>query len=242
MNDGQQNAGAGPPPMLPATADPFASRTAPPTTQRPIFEAARARRWPLVFGIISAILGGVSALWSAWQLAQSYFMDAMLSGFPGQEAVLAAHREWRGPMAMVLVPSILLAAMLLYGGILLIRRKPSARPLLLTWSALRVVQGLALAVVTGLMQSESMQAAMAALPNQPGAAAAAAAAPFVGSGMAVFTAMYFAVWAIAWPLVVLIWLTRRTVKADVQAWRRPDMATSLAAVPPPALNASDLPH
>ncbi len=206
-----------PPPEPPPPA-----RLHPPTSPRPIVHATAPSRWPGVVGTIAIVIASLSILASAWGVLQQVFILNLTAMVPGQEAMGAVYDRWRLPMIAVMASGALVAGVLLLGGILIVRRKPACRAVCLTYAALRTIQGVALAVVTGLMQQELVAVSMATTAaNNP--AVAAASGP-VGTATAVASGAAVAMWAIAFPAFLFVWFIRPKIRREVRSWRKPEAA------------------
>lgn len=211
-----------PDPAIPnpgAAADtaPPAARLHPPTVQRPLVAAPAKTRWPGVIGTIAIVVGALGILISAWGVLQQVFITRITAMVPGQEPMIVVYERWRTPMIAVMAAGVLVAAVLLAAGIMLVRRKPGAAAACLVYAVLRTVQGGALAVTTGLMQRDLVEASMttAASGNPAALAAAGATAPAV----AIASAAAVMVWALALPAFLFVWFVRPKIRREVRSWR-----------------------
>lgn len=206
-------------------------RLHPPIVQRPIPVVQGPSRWPGVIGTICIVLGALGMLSSAWGVLQQLFMSRLVAVVPGQESMIEVYTRWMIPMVGAFAPGILVAGVLLYAGIKLVRRRPRARAACLAYAALRIVQGLILAVVTGMMQQELFQVSMAV--TAAGSPAAAGIAAPMSAGMAILSVAAVALWAMAFPIFLIVWFQRPSIRREVRMWTGPVAVARPGAVGQP---------
>lgn len=146
------------------------------------------------------------------------------------EAMTESWERWADLTIVMFSGWVLLALLLLVSGILLIRRKPIARPLLITWSYARIVVGIGGAAVQTQMQREQYSAMLNAAGDTIASTAGPSSTPspsppdlsFVNNIFTGVMGAFFVIWVlwiVALPVLLLIWLNRDLVKADVATWR-----------------------
>jgi len=156
-------------------------------------------KWPLVIGIISIAWAVIKASCiGIGQLSQVIFRanPRMPHDFP---AWLTAYSIG---VSMV---TLGIAAVLLVGGVLLLKRRPAARPLHIAFACMEIPL-LCLGAVMSVVLMGQMN-----LPTGPGTEVAKAMMP-------VFVVCSIVIW-IAYPVFLLIWFLRRKVRQEVASWR-----------------------
>lgn len=200
-------------------ADPFAAY--------PDDRAARQSRWPMIFGVLSAVYGLFGMCLQGFGAVGSLFSGQMmqLSGMelpPMPDAV-----KWAGfAQALVL---FLLGVLLLVGSLLLTQRKALGAKLVGIWAAARlvmVVVGLGIGVVTLAPNIDWQIEANAVMREQMQARSdipAAAVPPILDRDAAETSAIrMLVVFTLAfslWPIAMLFVLTRGHVRADIESWK-----------------------
>jgi hypothetical protein len=192
----------------PNTAPPI---QAPPTRAGPLGEGAIQRSaLPTVIAILAIIfgvLGIASRLFSAiWMQVMPQFG----AGDPEMEAMMASLEHWTVWSLLSTGIGIVLAAILLAGGIALARRRRVGVTILVTWAWVRMVFAMFETIIAVGMQREQL----AAMRQSPGAVLP----PGLDIGMLVGTAVVTIVLAIALPIVVLLVLKGRKAQEEIKTW------------------------
>ncbi len=142
-----------------------------------------------------------------------FLMDPLLRMMgtmtPAAGAQMNATRDQLPVQAAIGFGGLLIAIMLLVSAIKLLHRKPDAHRWILWWAVIKIVYGL---VATGAAVL-AQQAQFAAIGNTPGAPPAA----FIG-GMAIVGGVIGVLWIAAFPVFILIWFSRPTVKEEIATW------------------------
>lgn len=203
--------------MSPAAVAP--ARTAPPTTRgEMIVRSPRRSKWPGVLGIACIVVGAGGLLIHGWGVVQNLFFNQHIARLSGQAEMFAVMKKWSAPMALTSATSALLAALLIWGGVQLLRKRAGSRGVLLTWAVVRVLQGIGAAVVMGLMQEEQMRASMVTA-SSPGGPPAAVIGMAIGSATGGLAMATYALWAMALPVFVLVWMMLPRVRREIGGWR-----------------------
>lgn len=184
---------------------------APPTVQGEVVKMRIEPVWPTVIGIISIIFGVGGVLVSIYGALMFLIFDSVMGmGAQPEEMTHAVEKYvvWSSVSSALGIP---IAALLLTGGILLLKKRPIAPTLLVWWSILRIFNGLMQAAIAALMQSAQFEAI----------GSSGAGAPMAGMGqiIAIVTLILSAGWASALPVFMLIWFSREKVRAVVASWR-----------------------
>ncbi len=187
---------------------------APPTVPGPLGRPPRQVAWPAPIGIIAIVFGAVGALMSVYGAVMPWMMSSWSFYTPGTAKTFdpfAAMRHWALWLSVVNGIGVLVAAMLLAGGIGLLMRRAWGATLLVAWAIVRIPFAVALTFLTVVMQQEQMEG-MASQTGTPFGTA------FV-SGFAWFGAIISLAWYGALPTFMLIWFTRTQIRKNVEAWR-----------------------
>ncbi len=203
-------------------------------------------RWPTTLGVVCIVFGALGMLYSASQLMGSIMMTVMGPGMaqmsfpstagsdPELKEMEAAMEEMMGDMMTgmtemsyprIAVDSllILIAIGLLVGGILLVKRKRIAAPVLQGWAYAKLVVGLFGIFLMHRMMSAMSRSMGEFADNQIATATTSggsAPVPFsIGKMYSVMFAaqsVFMAIWLAILPVIVLIWLNRSVVKNDIK--------------------------
>ena len=157
--------------------------------------AAAARpKWPLVIGIISIVLASLAIICTPASLL-------MQKLGPQQDNVMQDMPAWfHIYMTVSCVLAVCAGLLLLAAGILLLLRKPAARPLHLVYGGLAVVLCLGGVALTAL----AFSGASAEGPVKAGMFAGIACSLPLG---------------LAYPIFLLIWFLRGSVARETASWR-----------------------
>jgi len=208
-----------PPPASDPTADDEVEFTTPPS------------RWPVIFGVIAIVFGLLGFLSSAFAILQSITgaMFGEVGGSEEAEAMLAAMTEswerWAAASITMSAVLMMLGLLLLVAGILLVQRKAISRPLLLVWSYAKIVFGIGALVVQFQIQREQTSAIFAetnaTIGSLPPSSAPTSMSQMDNIFSAVMGAFFFlgVLWVVALPVLLLVWLNRDLVKADIGTWK-----------------------
>ncbi len=191
-----------------ATPTPPTAAVPPPTSERP-------SAWSTPLGVIAIVFGAGGMLMYAWSAIFPLVLPALLKVLPQQQqASLAVTQQWQTWTVSSSMVAVCLAALLLAGGIGLLKRRPSARTLCMTWSVLKIVFVVAQVLVGRMIQKDMLEA----MRGQPPVAGAPGAGTIMETAAA--AGMCFSLlWGWALPVFLLIWFSRSRIKGDVTGWR-----------------------
>ena len=196
---------------------PVVAPLAPPTVPGDLCAAPRPIAWPGVLGVIDIVLGSLGALYVGSQLASYAMLDQTSAalGSMGSVNPLAAMSVYRGPIIATSIVSSLVAVLLIFGGIGLVRRRPWGARVVRFWAVLKIVVSIQIAILTVLNTQASMAASTAqtTMPKQWGA---------ISMGFAVVAGALGLLWFWALPVFNLIWLGRGSIRRQVRSWDAPD--------------------
>lgn len=199
----------------------------PPTPMTPPTDAGaippRRSTWPMVIGIIATILGSLAALGGCFGIGSSLFLDQFMSLVPqGEDAEMTSAMQGLKP-AMIISASLtmVVAIVLLIGGIGLLRRRAWGRRTCMTWAGLKMVLVVCNSVLSYIFQQAQFQA-MVEDPNMAGNMPGFL--PALMQAMGAVGLVFGLIWGWALPIFMLIWFSRRKIKAEVAQWGRPASA------------------
>ncbi len=188
----------------------FAPPLAPPAYPGPAERAS----WPGVVGVICIVFGGLGILGGVWGIIAPLFNEWLASLMPPeQQATMeAAAKVNPYPVATSLF-MLAIAALLLAGGIGLVRRRGGAIGLLRAWAAIKIVW-----VIVGTFVGLHMtHALMEEMQNQMGSGPAPGMEAIMTASL-VFGVVVGILWGCALPVFVLIWFSRRKIRNEVASW------------------------
>lgn len=166
-------------------------------------------KWPKNLGIIAIVLGACGSLAGMCAVGSIALSSKFLSmaagqqsgrGGPSTEHMMAVIEKFKGPMIAQAIVASLVALILLYAGILLIKRRPNAVSVVKLWAVIKTlisIFGTVVGYYYGLELSKTE-----------------------GSSTIfhmVTTVLGF-VWAMALPIFMFIWFARSSVREEVASW------------------------
>jgi hypothetical protein len=193
-----------------AIGDPFErqgnSPVAPPTRASPISIGRTQGKWPTVLGIIAIVLALLALLSFAGQLLTRFVPRPAGASQP---AAIAPPQAWT---AIASALGVILALLLLIGGIGLVRRSRWSARVLTVWALGALVLAVVGLTVTGLNLSAIEDEMRRQNPSMPPVASGVMHAVLLGS------LCFGTLLSLVPPVFTLIWFGRGSVKAEVAAW------------------------
>jgi hypothetical protein len=215
--DPESDATPTPPPSVPAPPG------AAPPTARGELRLRQNESWPTTIGVISIVLGSLGILANLWGIAgifvarafstsstQSGAGPASVTHFPWSTSMLVAHGVFAGVALCVSV-------WLLVAGIGLVRRKRWGVKATRGWAWARIATAVVQVGLTYWLQRVQFDAMQTQMASEGGPPPPAFFGALGTTFAAVISVLTFA-WAIAWPLVCLLWLRRPVIRAQYQRW------------------------
>jgi len=181
-----------------------ASSDAPPTETAGPQLPELPSRWPTVFGVVAIVFAGLGIFFGG---------NALLSILRYEPPPNAAGQTPTVPPMVIInvLLSIGLAVLLLISGIGLMKRRACAPKWLTRWAVVYIIY----AVVNGILNFYAQRGPIAAMSSttQPTGIPG-------GSPMTFFVIAFVLglVWACAFPVLLLIWFSRKSIKAEVAQW------------------------
>ena len=174
--------------------------------------------WPTVVGIVGIVFGALGVLGGLIGAVSSLLTDSIMrsvapgiaAGQPDVQAMLDVATRWKGLTLALAVVGLAVAAILLVGGIQLVRRRQNSIKNLRIWAAAKMLLVVANAILGVLIQQATFKVMQQTLR-------ASVPAGF-GSMIAVFSVVFGLVWGWALPVFLLIWFARQKIKDEVTSW------------------------
>ncbi len=166
--------------------------------------------WPTAIGVITVVLGSLGALSGIWSIVGQFLMSA-LSQIPGQKETIALLTHWRPWLIAIAAATIIVAILLLFGGITLMRRRAFSRSLILVWAALKIVLVIVSSVIT-----YQLNEAQFAVMQQSGMNMSGMQGVMNIAGIA--SVIVSLVWGMALPVFMIIWFMRPRVMREMNQW------------------------
>jgi len=160
--------------------------------------------WPTVVGIISLCVAGLFGLWTIiGQIINSTGIN------PQQREMMKNAPDWVEPMQLAVAAfGVATYVVLAIGGVRLLKRLRAARTFHVAYALMGIVMAIA-GLVFGIMLMNYMQ-----MPSP----APAGMQPFLKVSM-IFGAIVGLLFALAYPVFLLIWFSRAKIKQHVQTWQ-----------------------
>jgi hypothetical protein len=172
--------------------------------------------WATVIGIIAIVLASGGILSGCSSLISPFVVDFFRNMIPPGQAtgmeVMDAIEEWRSWTMINSFLTSAVASLLLVVGIGLLKRRRWAVQAGVAWAILKVLHALVTAVFVYMVQQATFGAMGQQIPAAPGFGPAFQ--QMIGVYSAAFTALLYS----AFPVFLLIWLSRAKIKADVADW------------------------
>ncbi len=196
----------------------YISPPAPPTEVGYAETPPKQSSWPTIIGVIAIVLGAGGALIGCFGALSPFFLDAMMSAMPpqaGQQAIQDVAKDWMAWTIPIALVSVVLALLLLIGGIGLLKRRPWASKTCVAWAIIRILLVAVNSGVGYVIQQKTWDIMSQQDPNL-----SALPAGFTG-GILAATVVFNLLWGWALPVFMLIWFSRRKIKDEVVGWGAP---------------------
>lgn len=186
----------------------------PPTVPGTVGLAPAPSTWPRVLGMIGIILGALGILGGLWGMVSPLFVSFMGSLMPpGAERAFEAAEQMNTWTVVGSILGLLVAGLLLAGGIGLLRRRLWGLGCYGMWAILKILLVAVNAGIALSMQEATMEFINSSNPRGP-----IISAGFT-SVMTVIVPASTLIWGWALPVFILIWLARVKIKAETAKWQ-----------------------
>ena len=190
-------------------SDPESTPLAPPTQPGPIATPVARSSWATVIGTIAIVFGSLGSLQGVLgilsPLTTAFFRPFM---FAGQAEAIEQSTVWNVGSG---VAGLVIAVLLLVGGIRIVGRHRGAVVVLRGWAVAKIL----FILITTVVGYQLVQSQMEAFQNNPNLA---------GPGAPVFKTVgaigmvFGVVFLCSLPVFVLIWFSRSKIKDEVAGW------------------------
>lgn len=199
------------PPQALSTASSHVAST-PPMQPGEVAPGAMTSAWPTVVGILAIILGGFGVLGGVWGVVYPIVVGSLADAMPQMQAQMELQLgEWSGRLQAVSFVMSLVAGLLLYGGILLAKRRSRAASILFSWSIIKIVLSFAYLGLQVTMQAQVVDQTAAQLQTVPGGRT-------MMVGAVAFGLVFSGIFMLTGPVFLLIWFRRGVIKQEVATW------------------------
>jgi hypothetical protein len=181
---------------------------APPTQPGALSISERRPVWPSVVGVIAIVLAALAFLGGVWAFVSWPFFGRTGGAFDDRE-LLKVMERWGQWVTISSVVVAVLGIPLLYGGIMLVKRRASGIRVIVAWAVLEIVA----VVFSESVQYLMTQDKMTAIGNMGGGAGSAS--PTIYPLMTAGSTLIFG-WA--FPVFCLVWFSRKKVREHVATW------------------------
>lgn len=181
--------------------------------------AAARSKWPAIIGTISIVLGGLGLLCYGCGSLNTIVSPMLVSAMPEDQRPAT-------PQGMMLVLQVaqtcaafLLSLWLLFAGIGIVRRRSWGRGGHIGWAIMKIITAIAGMLIGLVFLPDSVQQINDQLNQGTGPP------PFeMTEGVMLVILVVMSVWAILWPIFVLLWFLRGNVREEVRGWALEDRA------------------
>lgn len=177
----------------------------------------KTSQWPKLIGIIGIIFGALALLQSLVAPFMVAFtrmsMETTLGDSEGAQTDLEEYiTELTALSTLSAIVFSILAIILVIGGILLLKRKPGAKPVLMTWAVLKIAAGAFISFKNyGLTRIQ-----MDLISGQAGEGMAAfERITDISATVGLIGGM---IWIAALPVFLLIWFSRSKIRREMAEW------------------------
>lgn len=199
------------------SGDPYsrceAAPLVPPTRPGGLEGPPRPSTWPKVIGIIAIVFGALGILGGLYGILGPWIVEEIASIMPrGTEGTLDVFRESAGWLIGTSIVTTGVAALLLAGGVGLLKRRRWSVGTCRAWAVLKMLLVLVNTVVGYYLQHASLTSISEQTP------AGAQISPEFVDAMVVLGLIIGVAWSWALPVFMLIWLGRGKIKSETSAW------------------------
>ena len=182
--------------------------------------ARPAPKWPKILGIIAVVFGAGGLLQGAFvpvSLAITRTQMRALAEPGTDEARVNSYLEMLTSISIYsAIASAILGAILLVGGILIIRHRRTGSPVLQIWAFLKIFIGGYLLFRSSALTRVQMELMMPT--DSPGSSQEAEMITNVTTYFMWVATAFGLLWLIALPVFFLVWFNRSRIREDLAAW------------------------
>ena len=193
---------------------------APPSVPGALQTEKKPSAWPMVVGVIAIIFGAMGALGGCFGAISPLFFRVIAAAVPeDQPTGLEFMADWTAWIVLVSGLGLVIALLLLVGGIGVVGRHAWGPKTCLVWAGVKMIFVVFNSVVGYFVQQaqfEAMQEMMAQDPNTPANMPGMMGA--IMPALAALGAVIGFIWGWALPLFMLIWFSRGRIRTEVAEW------------------------
>ena len=179
----------------------------------------KGRNWPKTIGVIALIFGILGFLGAVVAPFSLLITKSALESMVSQGADPDAVETYIGKAQSIAYLSAailgIVALLLLFGGIQLMKRKKIASPVLQVWAVLKVAAGGFLNYKNFHLTREQLEITNSV---QAGNAEIAQMTESITTVSLIVGMVFGGLWLLALPVFLLVWLNRAKVKEEIQSW------------------------
>lgn len=173
--------------------------------------------WPTAIGIIAIVFGAFGALGGVFGLIGPQFNRLMAEMDPSQAAAYEAQRQYQWWGVGLSFVALLVAGLLLWGGIEVLKRRPAGVARIKQWAVAKIALTLAMAGFQAVMMPTIFEATQQQQQQQVGTGTPAMFEGFM-LGIVIVTVLFTFLWGAALPVFMLVWFGREKTTAEVRSW------------------------
>ncbi len=178
-----------------------------------IDEGPPRTKWPMVLGTISIILAGFGLLCYGCNSASTIMQPMFMGMMPEDQRPATAQGAQLVIQIVQICALFLLSVWLLIAGIGLCRRSPWSRSWALGWCWAKILLSLC-GTAVGFIFVDDMVRQINDQFQQQGSNF-----PFtISRGIMIALFAVGLVWSLIWPVIMLLWLTRGSIREEVANW------------------------
>ena len=187
--------------------------SAPPVTPGVI--APRPSRWPAIIGTIAIVFGILATLGGCVGLVVMPVIEAFMEAVPSQQnpalAGLSDWKQWTIPGSLA---GMALGILLLVGGSGLLKRRSWGHRVCLGWAGLKMILVIYMATIQYQIAIDQAEA----IRNDPNMQSLPAPFASIMQSFGMIGVIVGVIWGWALPVFLLVWLSRRKIRAEMQSW------------------------
>ncbi len=187
---------------------------APPTVQGPISMPGRRTVWPDWIAGLCLVYGLVATVGAVIILINRNALKSWVGEMRGGSELLKTTEAFSWVWPTDSITTILMSIFLFWVGIIILQRRPSCAKHAIRWSIVKLALGIPFVILTAYLQyvtTKTMIERGLIQANPPGAAYISLA----------FQVLMYIAWYLGFPVFLIIWFRRSSVKKRIAMWHRP---------------------
>lgn len=192
------------------------SMTEPPVMSPPseLNDPGAPSSWPTTLGVICIVFGGLGLACYGCGSVQTALGPWMAGMVPEEQRPATPQGLQLVVQVAQMCTAFALSVWLLVAGIGLTRRRPWSRAHCMGWSVVKILLVVVGTVAGALFAPDSVQQV-----NDQLSQGGRQTPPFTMTTQIIYIILLISLlWFLVWPVVLLLWFSRASVKAEVEAW------------------------